>query len=63
MQIFAAPAGLLAINTVDPQERLARIAVLASLIEDFSIEPVYAGDAFLGIRDALPPIRAEVAIA
>lgn len=47
MQIFAAPAALLAINTVDPQERLAR-TVLASLIEDFSIEPVYAGDAFLG---------------
>lgn len=63
MKIFSASAVLIAINHYDPAIRRDRIAALASLIEDFSIEPVYAGDAFTGIRDALPPVRAAMAVA
>jgi hypothetical protein len=36
---------------------------LADLIEHMEIEPVFDLDLFAGIRDALPPIRVETAVA
>jgi hypothetical protein len=63
MSIFAASAVLLAINHPDPQERLARVEALARLVEDFAVELVFDGDRFIGLVDAMPPLRVEIAMA
>jgi hypothetical protein len=61
--IFGASPVLIALNCADAQERLARAEALASLVEHFQIELKFDEDRFVGLTDALPPLRAELAVA
>jgi hypothetical protein len=61
--IFSASPVLIALNHPDPAIRLERITALAGLVEHFSIELEFEGDAFTGLVDRLAPLRAEMAVA
>jgi hypothetical protein len=58
------PNVLLALNHPDPAVRRDRAAVLAELVEgDFKVELTFDLDRFTGLKDTLPPIKVETAVA
>jgi hypothetical protein len=63
MSVFTTSAVLVALNHHDPAIRLERITALAGLVEHFAIELDFDEDRFVGLIDAMPRLRAEMALA
>ena len=64
MKVFNVPNVLLALNHPDPAVRRDRAAVLDELVEgDFKVELTFDLDRFTGLKDTLPPIKVETAVA
>jgi hypothetical protein len=63
MKMMTQTAVLAMLNCPDLDERQANVEAFVSLIEHFSVQVIHDHEMFVGLADALPPIRVETAVA
>jgi hypothetical protein len=63
MKMMMQAAVLAMLNCPDLDERQANVDSFVSLIEHFSVEVIHDRERFIGLPDALAPIRVETAVA